>query len=44
MYKGKYLVPFGNVEDPSDDAKKVDLAEELWQTTERVLEQFGWES
>ena len=43
MYKGKYLVPFGDIEDPSEDAKKLNLAGELWQTTEKALKDFGWD-
>jgi len=37
QYKGKYLVPYGSVEEPSEDAKREDLAWELWQTTEDIL-------
>ncbi|VDB91025.1 unnamed protein product [Peniophora sp. CBMAI 1063] len=41
-WKGAYIVPYGVVEEPSEDAKREDLATELWETTERVLKQFGW--
>jgi hypothetical protein len=41
-YKGKYLVPYGVLEDASEDARSEDLARELWDTTERVLKEFEW--
>ncbi|KAI9459151.1 NAD-P-binding protein [Lactarius psammicola] len=41
-YKGKYLVPYGTLEEPSKDAQREDLAKELWETTEKVLKDFGW--
>ena len=41
-YKGKYLVPYGDLEDASKDARREDLARELWDTTERVLKEFKW--
>ncbi|KAF8273736.1 hypothetical protein EI94DRAFT_1563657 [Lactarius quietus] len=41
-YKGKYLVPFGTLEEASKDAQREDLAKELWETTEKVLKDFGW--
>ena len=41
-YKGKYLVPYGDLEDASKDARREDLAKELWDTTERVLKEFKW--
>lgn len=41
-WKGAYVVPYGTVEEPSEDAKREDLAIELWDTTERVLKLFGW--
>ena len=41
-YKGKYLVPYGIIEDASEDAKREDLAKELWGTTERILKEFKW--
>ncbi|KAF8500193.1 NAD-P-binding protein [Russula emetica] len=40
-YKGKYLVPYGVLEDASEDARREDLARELWDTTERVLKKFN---
>jgi len=39
-FKGKYLVPYGAIEEASEDAKRSDLAKELWETTERVLQNF----
>jgi hypothetical protein len=33
-YKGRYLMPFGVVESPSEDARDLRLAEELWRTSE----------
>ncbi|KAH9992310.1 hypothetical protein BJV77DRAFT_945507 [Russula vinacea] len=36
-YKGKYLVPFGVLEEASEDARREDLAKELWDTTEGIL-------
>jgi len=41
-YKGRYLVPFGIIENASEDAKREDLAKELWRTTERTLKEFKW--
>jgi len=41
-YKGKYLVPYGIIEEASEDARREDLAKELWETTERVLKEFNW--
>jgi hypothetical protein len=41
-YKGKYLVPYGVLEDASTDARSEDLARELWDTTERILKEFKW--
>ncbi|TFK52952.1 NAD-P-binding protein [Heliocybe sulcata] len=37
LYKGKYLVPYGHVEEPSEDANRDDLARELWHTTDEIL-------
>ena len=42
MWKGAYVVPYGVREEPSEDARRDDLARELWETTEMVLEKFGW--
>jgi hypothetical protein len=39
-FKGKYLVPYGAIEEASEDARRSDLAKELWETTERVLQDF----
>ncbi|KAI0305347.1 hypothetical protein B0F90DRAFT_1625138 [Multifurca ochricompacta] len=41
-YKGKYLVPYGTIEEASKDAQREDLAKELWETTENVLKEFNW--
>ncbi|KAI0052750.1 NAD-P-binding protein [Auriscalpium vulgare] len=41
-YKGKYIVPFGLLEEASPDALREDLAADLWVTTERILEQYKW--
>lgn len=41
-YKGKYLVPYGVIEEASEDARREDLAKELWETTERILGEFKW--
>jgi hypothetical protein len=41
-YKGKYLVPYGIIEDASEDARREGLAKELWDTTERILKEFSW--
>ncbi|KAI0249765.1 NAD(P)-binding protein [Lactifluus subvellereus] len=41
-YKGSYLVPYGIIEEASEDAKREDLAKELWETTEKVLKEFNW--
>ncbi len=40
-YKGKYLVPYGVVEETSPDARRKDLANELWETTDEVLASFS---
>jgi hypothetical protein len=36
-YKGKYIVPYGKLEETSKDAMREDLAKELWKTSEDVL-------
>lgn len=41
-YKAKYLVPYGKVEEASQDARSEELATELWQTTESVLSDYNW--
>ena len=41
-WKGAYVVPYGVKEEPSEDARRDDLARELWETTEMVLKKFGW--
>lgn len=35
-------MPFGTLEEASKDAQREDLAKELWETTEKVLKDFGW--
>ncbi|KZV60480.1 NAD-P-binding protein [Peniophora sp. CONT] len=42
VWQGSYVVPYGVREEPTEDAKREDPASELWETTERVLKQFGW--
>jgi len=41
-YRGKYLVPYGVLEEASEDARREDLAKELWDTTEGILKDFNW--
>jgi hypothetical protein len=41
-YKGKYLVPYGVIEEASEDARREDLAKELWETTEKISKEFEW--
>jgi hypothetical protein len=36
-YKGAYLVPLGVIGEPGRNAKRGDLALDLWDTTERIL-------
>lgn len=36
-YRGAYLVPFGGFGEPSENAKNVDLAKELWETSEKEI-------
>ena len=40
-YKGGYLVPMGKLSEPSKKAQDEDLAKELWETTERLLKEWG---
>ncbi|KAF9057072.1 hypothetical protein BJ165DRAFT_1397420 [Panaeolus papilionaceus] len=40
-YKGQYLEPVGHVGEMSDNAKREDLASELWETTERLVRDMG---
>ncbi|PPQ66637.1 hypothetical protein CVT24_006929 [Panaeolus cyanescens] len=42
-YKGRYLEPVGWVGEMSENAKREDLAGELWETTERLLRDMGVE-
>jgi hypothetical protein len=37
MYGGAYLVPFGKLETPSENAQNEALAAELWATSEQVV-------
>ncbi|KAI0066960.1 NAD(P)-binding protein [Artomyces pyxidatus] len=41
-YKGQYLVPYGIIEEASDDARREDLAQELWRTTDITISNLGW--
>lgn len=40
-YKGQYIRPVGRIVAKNPNADKVNLAEELWETTERFLEGLG---
>ncbi|PPQ66632.1 hypothetical protein CVT24_006924 [Panaeolus cyanescens] len=40
-YQGKYLVPFGELGETSTNAKRVDLEEQLWTTTEKYIEGYN---
>ncbi|KAH8998022.1 hypothetical protein EDB92DRAFT_1792241, partial [Lactarius akahatsu] len=40
--KGKYLVPYGTIEEVSKDAQREDLAKELYEMIEKVLKDFDW--
>ena len=35
-YEGAYLVPFGKLETPSENAQNAELAKQLWKTSELV--------
>jgi hypothetical protein len=37
VYGGAYLMPFGKIELPSENAQNEELAEELWSTSEQVV-------
>ncbi|KAF8150191.1 hypothetical protein B0H34DRAFT_679082 [Crassisporium funariophilum] len=37
-YKGAYLVPVGKIVQTAENARKVDLQDELWETTEKYLD------
>ena len=41
QFKGAYLVPCGVIEEPGKNAKRNDLALELWKTSERLLKDIG---
>jgi hypothetical protein len=36
-YAGAYLLPFGVITEPSEDALNASLAKELWETSEKVI-------
>lgn len=40
-YKGAYLLPVGVIGEPGQNAKREDLSEELWDTTEAILRDLG---
>lgn len=40
-YKYAYLEPVGSIGEMSDNAKRDDLALELWETTERITKNLG---
>jgi len=40
-YKHAYLEPVGHIGEMSPNAKRDDLAAELWETTERILGNLG---
>lgn len=37
-WKGTYLEPVGSIAEPSENARRAGLAKELWDTTERIVE------
>ncbi|KAJ7581852.1 short-chain dehydrogenase [Mycena floridula] len=37
-YGGAFLLPFGNITEPSENAQNAELPRELWETSEMVLE------
>lgn len=39
-YAGTYLLPFGEVTEPSKEAKDPVAARELWETSERVVKEM----
>lgn len=40
LYGGAYLVPFGKIGSVSPEAKDVQLAENLWRTSEEIAEEL----
>lgn len=40
-YKGSYLVPIGKLASPSARAQNDELATELWDTTERFMQEWN---
>jgi hypothetical protein len=41
LYKGGYLVPFGELEQVSADAENEELAKRMWETAEEIVK--NWE-
>ncbi|KAI0031852.1 NAD(P)-binding protein [Vararia minispora EC-137] len=41
-FKGAYVVPYGSIVEASKDARREDLAKDLWAMTERLLAQYNW--
>lgn len=39
-YGAAYLIPFGVIEEQAGPAKDEDLAKELWESSERVVQQI----
>ena len=39
-YGAAYLIPFGVIEEKAGPAKDEDLAKELWESSERVVQQI----
>ena len=44
IFKGAYLVPFGDIHEPSETASDMALAKRLWEATERVIVRIFTES
>lgn len=40
-YKGAYLIPIAKLGEPSPLAQNEELAQELWDTTERFMQEWG---
>jgi hypothetical protein len=36
-WKGAFVYPFGRIVEPSPEAKNIELGEELWSTTEKIV-------
>ncbi|KAF4429436.1 light induced alcohol dehydrogenase Bli-4 [Fusarium acutatum] len=47
-YAGSFIMPFGGLKEPTEDANNVELAKQLWTTSEKVvssvLDCFIWDS